>query len=80
MEFSIEVAKVFAKKNCKDCWGRGYLTRQVSPDKFPLVNEFIKVNYNGEIVKISRPNVNKPIESTNFCHCAERSIKRLENG
>jgi len=73
MKFKMELAKVFAKKSCKQCFGRGYqIWNTAGP--FPIVNLYRVVN--GQ--KVQNLNYTPTIDEKIYCRCSEKKITKLE--
>jgi len=51
MDFSINVAKTLARRSCKDCFGRGYVTISWAGDKIPVMNPYETLSKTEQVQK-----------------------------
>lgn len=73
MKFKMELAKTFAKKSCKQCFGRGYQIWNTA-GQFPIVNRYRMVN--GQ--PVANLNYSPTVDIEVFCKCSQKKVDKLE--
>lgn len=69
MDFSIQVAKVLAKRSCKNCFGNGYQNVNWCGEKIPIINPHKVV----KLKKINNKDVGKKYKNRTY-YTTERVI------